>query len=61
MDAVALITNFPTGYVDTNWTIRFIPEDDEYYVRWSNCIMDRGHREASAYYKNNKFNYIRKL
>ena len=55
MEALALIHKFPEGYDDANWRIKYDLIDGEYFIRWTNCIMDRGHREHTCFYKNGKF------
>ena len=48
----------PEGYEDGHWTIKYDVTDREYYVRWSNGLMDHRHRQFRAYFKDGKFNYI---
>lgn len=54
-EAVALINSHPQGYDDVNWRIKYDLIDGEYFVRWSNGIMGRGHKEWTCYYKNGEF------
>ncbi len=57
LEARALINRHPHGYDDANWRIKYDLIDGEYFIRWSNGIMDRGHREHKCHFKNGKFIY----
>jgi hypothetical protein len=41
-----------------HWTIKFNEADNEWYVRWSNGLMDSRHREIRAFVWRGKFYYI---
>lgn len=55
--AVALTSKFPEGYDDANWRVKYDLIDKEYFIRWTNGVMDRGHRELKCHYKDGKFIY----
>lgn len=50
-----LVRQFPDGYDDMHWRIKYDLIDGEYFVRWSNGIMGRGHKEWTCYFKNDEF------
>jgi hypothetical protein len=54
--ALFMIERSPYGFEDDRWTVH--TSDDEFYVRWSNGLMDRRHREFRAYVREGKFYYI---
>ena len=55
--ALDLVQKYPTGYDSDNWRIKYDLIDKEYFIRWTNGVMDRGHREHKCYYKDGKFIY----
>lgn len=54
---VALTSKFPEGFDDTHWHIKYDLIDGEYFIRWTNGVMDRGHRELKCHYKDGEFIY----
>jgi hypothetical protein len=41
-----------------HWTIKFNEADCEWYVRWTNGLMDHQHRERRAFVRDDAFYYI---
>lgn len=56
-EVVMLVAQFPDGYDNDYWRIKYDLIDREYFVRWSNGIMGAGHKEHACWYKNDKFIY----
>jgi hypothetical protein len=53
--ARVLLSANPVGYTDENWVIKYY--DDEYWIRWSNGLLDRKHMEMVCWFKDNTFHY----
>lgn len=56
-NAHLLVIRHPLGYDDANWRIKYDSIDEEYFIRWTNGIMDTGHKEWACYLKNGRFFY----
>lgn len=55
--ALILISVNPSGYRDKNWVIKYNKEDDEYFVKWTNCGTNSSHRDRAVWYRNCEFVY----
>lgn len=56
-NAHLLVIRHPLGYEDGRWRIKYDATDEEYFIRWTNGVMDAGHREWACYLKNGRFKY----
>lgn len=56
-EARTLVERNPQGYDDHSWRIKYDVIDDEYFIRWTNGMMDRRHQEWVCYYKDGEFIY----
>lgn len=56
-EALMLVNQFPQGYDDDRWRIKYDLIDGEYFIRWTNGVMGRGHQEHACYYKDGEFIY----
>lgn len=48
---------YPERYEDRNWIVKFNEVDGEYYIRWTNGLMNYKRKEIACYFKNGEFNY----
>jgi hypothetical protein len=56
-EARLLINRSPAGYNDFHWRIKYDDIDREYFIRWTNGIMDKRHSEFTCFFKNDEFIY----